>query len=78
MEVRDIADSWIPDLGSVSQDAQAALTHEIGSFSFLNLRHPEIRNIDQIWANELFGKDSEHMLYTSKRMLELLVARRNP
>lgn len=78
MEVRDIADSWIPDLGSVTHGAQVALTHEIGSFSFLNLRHPEIRNIDQIWANELFGEDSEHALYTSKRMLERLVSRRNP
>lgn len=37
-----------------------------------------IRNIDQIWANELFGEDSEHALYTSKRMLEHLVSRRNP
>ncbi len=34
--------------------------------------------VDRIWANALFGEDSEEVLATARRMLEYLANRRNP
>lgn len=78
MEVSDIEKTYIPVLDAVTQETLTALTEEYNSIEFLNLATPEIRAVDRIWANELFGEDAEETLNTARRMLEYLANRRNP
>lgn len=78
MEVSDIEKTYIPALDDVAQETITALTEEYSSIEFLNLATPEIREVDRIWANALFGEDSEEVLATARRMLEYLANRRNP
>ena len=78
MEVTAIEKTYLPVLDNVTQETIAALTDEYGSIEFLNLATPEIRDVDRIWANELFGEDADEILNTARRMLESLANRRNP
>lgn len=78
MEVSDIEKTYIPVLDNVTQETITALTGEYGSIEFLNLATPEIREVDRIWANELFGENANEILNTARRMLEYLANRRNP
>ena len=78
MEVSDIEKTYIPALDDVSRETITALTEEYSSIEFLNLATPEIREVDRIWANELFGEEAEEILNTARRMLEYLANRRNP
>ena len=78
MEVSDIEKTYIPALDDVSRETITALTEEFSSIEFLNLATPEIREVDRIWANELFGEEAEEILNTARRMLEYLANRRNP
>lgn len=78
MEVSDIEKTYVPVLDNVTQETIAVLTDEYSSIEFLNLATPEIRDVDRIWANELFGEDADEILNTARRMLEYLANRRNP
>lgn len=78
MEVSDIAKTYIPVLDNITKKTITELTTECASIEFLNLAAPEIRKIDRIWANELFGENAEAILNTARRMLEYLANRRNP
>lgn len=77
MEVSDIEKAYIPTFDDVTQETITALTEEYSLIKFLNLATPEIREVDRIWANELFGEDAEEMLDSARRMLEYLANRRN-
>lgn len=78
MEVSDIEKTYIPVLDDVGQETVTALSNEYNSIEFLNLAMPEIREVDRIWANELFGEDSDAVLENTRKMLEYLANRRNP
>lgn len=77
MEVSDIQKTYIPILEDVTQQTMIALLDEYKSIEFLNLAAPQIRKVDQIWANELFGENADNILENARRMLEYLVNRRN-
>ena len=78
MEVLDIEKTYVPALDDVTQETVKALTDEYSSIKFLNLAAPEIREVDRIWAYELFGEGAEEILNTARRMLQYLANRRNP
>ena len=78
MEVSDIEKTYIPLFDKVSSETVSALFDEVPSLEFLNLANPEIRSVDRIWANELFGENAESILQTARRKLQYLVNRRNP
>ena len=78
MEVSDIEKTYIPVLDSISQETIDALIAENDSIEFLTLATPEIREVDRIWANELFRENAEELLNSARRMLEYLANRRNP
>jgi hypothetical protein len=61
MEVSDIEKTYVPVLDNVTQETIAVLTDEYSSIEFLNLATPEIRDVDRIWANELFGEDADEI-----------------
>lgn len=78
MEVSDIGKTYVPILDNITPETINALTTECDSIEFLNLATPEIRKVDKIWANELFGVGADDILNAAKRMLEYLSNRRNP
>jgi hypothetical protein len=78
MEVSDIERTYVPAFDNVSQETMDSLAAEYESIEFLNLATPEIRKVDRIWANELFGANADESLNSTKRMLEFLANRRNP
>ena len=78
MEVKNIKDTYIPILSDVSQETYDKLAIAIKRFDFLELRKPKIREIDKIWAQELFGEQAEDMLNASKEKLTYLANIRYP
>jgi len=51
---------------------------ELENIEFLDLQSPKIRKIDKIWAEELFGEQSQIYLEKAKNLLQHSATRRNP
>ena len=77
MEVADIIETLVPITGFISADTINSLRREVDSIQFLDLCNPEVRGIDRIWADELFGDDAEVVLEGAFKLLEYLANRRN-
>lgn len=77
MEICDIEKTFIPVFDNIKKETKDALFKEYSSIRFLKLIDPQIRRVDRIWANELFGENSDTMLDNARRMLEYLAKRRN-
>lgn len=43
---------------------------------FINLRSPEVRNVDMVWAEILFGENAEDYLEEATSLIPILVADR--
>lgn len=78
MEVMDIGYTLVPDLDMISEETRELLSEEADKIVFLNLNRPEIRNVDRIWAAELFGEAAAETLDCAQRLLDYQVNRRNP
>jgi len=78
MEVSDIEKTYVPKFDSISRETIDALSEECDAIEFLNLGRPQIREVDRIWARELFGDNADGLLNKAQRMLEYLANRRNP
>ena len=78
MEVSDIEKTYVPKFDDISRETIDALSAECNAIEFLNLGRPEIREVDRIWARELFGNNADDLLNKAQRMLEYLANRRNP
>ena len=72
MEVADIKKTYIPDLSSVSSNTITQLLKIVPTIDFVDLRNPQIRDVDKIWANELFGTNAINMLNDAQRLLAYL------
>lgn len=78
MEVNDIGTTFVPNLDNISQNTIDRLIAEKDTLSFLILNRPEIRDVDRIWAEELFADDADNVLHQAVQLLEFLANRRNP
>lgn len=76
MEERDIKKTYVPNFKQIRHETLEKLSSAYHAISFLNLVNPVIRDIDIIWANELFGENANELLNESKRLLTYLVNRR--
>ena len=77
MEVADILKTYIPNIEKISPETIDKIKNEIDDIEFLTLNNPQIRNIDKIWAEELFGVNALDNLNTAKRLLCYLANKRN-
>lgn len=78
MEVKDIKSTFVPKFEMVSQGAYEQIVEIKDSIAFADLNNPEIRNIDRIWASELFGDQANNLLDEARRLLLFLANKRNP
>lgn len=76
MEISDINHTFIPKTEQISNETVELLENEKNNISFVNLKNPQIRKVDEIWANELFGINSEDVLIKAQRLLDFIVNRR--
>lgn len=77
MESGDILSTLVPTFDKLSKDIVEKLEAEKNNISFLDLQNPVARDIDRIWANELFGNDGESVLSETISLLSFLANRRN-
>lgn len=78
MEVADIKKTYIPVLSVISTTTVTRLNGLKNSLEFLDLHDPQIRDVDTIWAEELFGINATTMLDKAQRLLTYLVNIREP
>ena len=77
MEVADILKTYIPNKDQITINTMDRIKKEIKNIKFVELKNPMVREIDKIWAEELFGKDSTDILEEAKRLLSYLTNKRN-
>ncbi len=77
MEVADIMKTYIPYKDLITQNTIDKVKSEIDSIEFIELKNPVIREVDKIWAEELFGADSMDILEEANRLLSYLANKRN-
>lgn len=77
MEVADISCTLVPDFESLSADILLKLEAEKDNILFLKLNRPEIREVDRIWAEELFGAEAEARLQEAADLLRYQVLTRS-
>lgn len=77
MERTDILKTYIPDKKLVTQNTIDKIKKEIDKIDFIELKNPVIREVDKIWAEELFGADSRDILEEANRLLSYLTNKRN-
>nr|WP_297174753.1 BpuSI family type II restriction endonuclease [uncultured Agathobaculum sp.] len=78
MEIPDIKRTYIPVYDYIEQETVKALSAIVDKITFLDLRAPEVRQVDRIWANALFGERADEVINRAKRLLKYLANRRNP
>ena len=62
---------------SISLNTRNRINEIKDEIVFLNLKNPEIRDVDKIWAEELFGDEANEILETAQSLLSFLAHRRN-
>lgn len=77
MEVKDILTTLVPNFDTFSDTLYTKIQAELPNISFLELKNPIIRDIDRIWATELFGEDADDKLNEASRLLAFLANRRD-
>ena len=77
-DMRDIIKTYVPKVDLITKEARDIIKNEIPNIVFLNLNQPQIRKIDIIWAEILFGSNSGKYLTEAQRLLRFLANRRNP
>lgn len=78
MEVTDIGHTFVPDFDVISLETIEKLMNVSSQIVFLNLKNPQIREVDLIWAKELFKDEADRILETAIQLLAYLANKRNP
>ena len=78
MEKADILNTYIPKLSEVPAYIIQQLKNEKEQIEFVDLKTPQIRNVDKVWAQYLFGDQAQCKLNDAQRLLSFLANRRNP
>ena len=77
MEISDIKLTYVPDFSITPESLYDALNDAKDSISFIDLQSPEIRPVDVMWGEYLFGENYEHILSDAKNLLSYVATRRN-
>lgn len=78
MEVVDINQTFMPDFSKLPDDFYSKVKVEKDNLTFLDLRNVQIRKIDRLWAEVLFGENADSVLEEAARLLSFVVDRRRP
>ncbi len=77
MELTEYRFTQMPDYMSLTDEEKSIIVNDVkNGVVFLNLRNPQIRNIDVIWAKLLFGDNYKEKLDEAISLLAILAANR--
>lgn len=77
-EVKDVKLTHVPRAAAVSAAEYMRIHAAVPGITFLDLNKPVKREIDEIWAEILFGDEAEEKTNDAIRLLRFLANRRNP
>lgn len=77
MEEVDFNSTLVPNFEALSSDFTGKILNIISNTHFLNLKSPKIREIDRVWAEELFEEEADSILADARRFLLFLANRRD-
>ena len=75
MEEKDYNPLHVPVTSELSEDEKQRIISTSIS-EFINLRTPQVRDVDRVWANILFGENAEELTEEALTLLPILVADR--
>ena len=78
MEGTDIERTFVPDFENLPNGLYKKILAEKENIEFLNLRNIKVRDIDKIWAENLFKENADYILEEASRLLSYVVSKRNP
>ena len=75
MEEKDFNPLHVPVTSELSEDEmQRIISTPISEF--INLRSPQVRDVDRVWAEILFGENAEELIEQTLTLIPILVADR--
>lgn len=77
MEKAEITETYIPNISRLSEENKRELLETGNRESFIVLKQPQIRRIDQVWAKIIFGDNHEPLLRKAKDLLTRLANTRD-
>ena len=60
MEIADICKTFVPCISLIPKSFVSKLILIKNNIKFLDLKNPQIREVDKIWAKLIFGRSEEH------------------
>ena len=75
MEEKDYETLHVPVTLELSEEEKKRITSTPIS-EFINLRSPQVRDVDRVWAQILFGENAEEFIEKAKELIPILVADR--
>ena len=75
MEEKDYETLHVPVTLELSEEEKKRITSTPIS-EFINLRSPQVRDVDRVWAQILFGENAEDFIEKAKELIPILVADR--
>ena len=75
MEEKDFNPLHVPVTSELSEEEkQRIVSTPINEF--INLRSPQVRDVDKVWAEILFGENAEELIEEALTLVPILVADR--
>ncbi|ARD47514.1 BpuSI family type II restriction endonuclease [Sporosarcina sp. P33] len=78
LEALNIKDLYVPDFSQIPNSIKNELLKEAKVISFFDLRNPEIRKVDKLWAEFLWGNAAKDKAEEACIILEDIVYERQP
>lgn len=78
MEVTDICNTFVPCISLIPKSFASKLISIKDNIKFLDLKNPQIREVDEIWAKLIFSDDAQEKLEQAQTLLSFLANKRNP
>ena len=75
MEEKDFNPLHVPVASELSEDEKQRIV-STPITEFINLRYPQVRDVDRIWAEILFGENADNILEEAIMLVPILVADR--
>ena len=75
LEKEDYESLHVPKMSELSEDERQRIV-STPIIVFINLRSPQIRDVDRVWAEILFGENAEGLMDEALTMVPILVADR--
>lgn len=78
MEVADICKTFVPCISLIPKSFVLKLISIKDNIKFVDLKNPQIRDVDEMWAKLIFNDEAQEKLEQAQILLSFLANKRNP